>query len=167
MFDRSFFAGAVTETRLREWAGDRYFARGAAYFKEGAVVRLRCDHYGIWARVLGTQPYAVRLWRNGRKPGWGCTCPLGVEGEFCKHLVAAGLAFLSGEHVDDRSEATVDLEPVRELLESTTREELLELLMERAAWDEGLAEELLLAARARPTKTVPVSGRPARQESQT
>lgn len=28
MFDSSFFAGEVTESRLREWAGEQYFARG-------------------------------------------------------------------------------------------------------------------------------------------
>ncbi len=154
MSDKSFFTSTLTESRLKEWAGDRYFARGAAYFEDGAVVRLRCDDRGIWARVLGTQPYVVRLWRNGRNPDWGCTCPLGVEGEFCKHLVATGLAFLSGEHADGGSETIVDLEPIRKFLQMATREELLELLVERAAWDEGLAAELLLARQARPRKTV-------------
>lgn len=154
MFDSSFFAGALTKARLEEWAGERYFARGAAYFGSGAVVQLRCDDLGIWARVLGTQPYAVRFWRNARKPGWGCTCPLGTEGEFCKHLVATGLAFLSGKPVDGGPEEIADLEPVREFLQSATREELLDLLMERAIWDEDLTTELLLAARARPRKSV-------------
>jgi len=153
MFDRSFFAGAVTESRLRKWAGDRYFTRGAAYFEEGAVVQMRCDDRGICARVLGTQPYAVRFWQNGRKLGWGCICPIGIEGEFCKHLVATGLAFLTGKHVSDRSEAMVDLESVRTFLKSSTREKLLELVMERAAWDEGLTAELLVAEQAQSHKT--------------
>jgi uncharacterized Zn finger protein len=152
MFDRNFFAGALTKARLEEWAGERYFARGAAYFGNGAVVQLRCDDLGIWARVLGTQPYVVRFWRKGKKPGWGCTCPLGIDGEFCKHLVATGLAFLSGKPVDGGPDEIANLEPIREFLQAATREELLELIMERAAWDEDLTAELLLAGRARPQK---------------
>lgn len=153
MFERSFFAASITESHLMEWAGERYFARGAAYFEDGTVVQLSCDDGGIQARVFGTQPYAVRFWRDGRKLRWGCSCPLGVEEAFCKHLVAVGLAFLSGTGAVEEAESVIDPNPVRQLLDELPREELVELVAGRAAWDKGLAVELLLAGRARPRKS--------------
>lgn len=95
-------ADLITESTLEELAGDRYFERGLAYFRHSAVSRLRAGAKEISARVRGSRPYAVRLWLDGRELRWDCTCPLGRDGEFCKHLVATGLAWLAGgeDHAD-------------------------------------------------------------------
>ena len=51
------------------------------------------------ATVVGTCRYKTSLTvKNGFLHG-NCSCPLGDEGEFCKHLVATGLAFLNGEYI--------------------------------------------------------------------
>ena len=44
------------------------------------------------ARVGGTRLYRVELWAEQGDLGYDCSCPLGEEGAFCKHCVAAGLA---------------------------------------------------------------------------
>jgi len=139
-------ARLITKPALRKLAGERYFERGERYFRSGAVARLRGDESGITARVIGTWPYLARLWLAGRKLDWGCTCPLGVEGEFCKRLVAAGLAWLSGDAGEPG--AAAEQKRVEALLGPLDQQALLEMIADRALWDEPFHEELLLAARA-------------------
>ena len=136
----------ISKSRLRELAGDRYFERGERYFRNGAVINVRRRGDGIAARVIGTEPYVAGMWLAGRALRWGCSCPLGVEGAFCKHLVATGLARRSG-HAGDRK-AIAEMKRVEALLDPLDRQRLTELIADRAMWDEPFYEELLLAARA-------------------
>ncbi|SRR6266540_5028160 len=137
----------ISESRLRELAGDRYFERGERYFRNGAVINVRRRGDGIAARVIGTEPYVARMWLAGRALRWGCSCPLGVEGAFCKHLVATGLAWRSGK-TGSAPEAVTELQLARDNLRAFDREALADLVADRAVWDEAFYEELLLAARA-------------------
>ncbi len=136
----------ISESRLRKLAGERYFERGLKYFRGGTVARVRSSDDGIAARVIGTEPYVARIWLAGGALRWGCSCPLGVEGAFCKHLVATGLARRSG-HAGDRK-AIAEMKRVEALLDPLDRQRLTELIADRAMWDEPFYEELLLAARA-------------------
>jgi uncharacterized Zn finger protein len=138
-------ADLITESALEELAGDRYFERGLAYFRHGAVSRLRAGEKEISARVRGTRLYAVRLRLDGRELDWDCTCPLGRDGEFCKHLVATGLAWLAGGN-GDADEAPSELQTVRAFLDAADKNTLVELLIERAAEDDDFAGQLLLSA---------------------
>ncbi len=140
----------MSRSSLKKLAGEKYFERGLDYFKNGAVVHLRLGEAGISARVHGTEacPYAVRLWMEKQELQWGCACPLGVEGAFCKHLVAAGLAWLSGKTIADDQVAPEDLETILDFLEAIDEQTVLEILSQRALWDESLLAELTLAARA-------------------
>lgn len=72
---------------------------------------------------------------------FSCTCPIGAEGSACKHVVAAGLAWLDHDH--PRPPTDADL---REHLRGRTREQLVDLIMERAADDEWLHGRLILEA---------------------
>lgn len=147
---KTAFAGLISKSGLKKLAGDRYFERGLDYYENGAVVDLRRGEDGISARVQGTEPcpYAVRFWLEKGKLQWGCACPLGVEGEFCKHLVAAGLAWLSGDLVNGEPDTLEDLRAIENFLEGIDKKTLVDLLSYRAAWDEYLLAELALAARA-------------------
>lgn len=138
-------ANLVTESALEELAGDRYFERGIAYFRHGAVSRLRAGAKEISARVRGSRPYAVQLRVNGRELDWDCTCPLGRDGEFCKHLVATGLAWLAGENVD-AGEAPSELQTIRAFLDAAEKRTLVDILVEHAAEDDDFAGQLLLSA---------------------
>lgn len=138
-------ADLVTESALEELAGDRYFERGLVYFRHSAVSRLRAGEKEISARVRGTRPYAVRLWLDGRELRWDCTCPLGRDGEFCKHLVATGLAWLAGGE-DDADQAPTELQTIRAFLDAADKQTLVDLLVERASEDDDLSGQLLLSA---------------------
>ncbi len=150
MAAKSPFTGLISKSSLKQLAGDKYFERGLDYFENGAVVQLGSEEHGIFARVQGTEPcpYAARFWVEKQELQWGCACPLGTEGAFCKHLVATGLAWLSGETIADDAVAPEDLETIRDLLEAIDEQTLVELISQRALSDESLLAELVLAARA-------------------
>jgi len=143
-------ADAITEPALRAAAGERAFARGAAYFEDAAVTNLAVRGGTASARVAGGREYVVRLWAEGQGLGHSCTCPVGDAGEFCKHAVAAGLAWLAqqaGETLPRRIEEGESL--VRQWLDEAPREKLVELLLEQTDNDPGLRSRLeAQAARA-------------------
>jgi len=141
------FDSVISESRLRELAGDRYFGRGLKYFRDGAVVNIRRVEDGIAARVIGTEPYVARLWLAGRALRWGCSCPLGVDGAFCKHLVAAGLAWRSGK-TSHSPELAAELGRVKNVLRMLDAEALADLVADRAVGRAVFYGELLLAAQA-------------------
>lgn len=140
------FEKLITEATLSKLAGERSFARGADYFEGGAVTDLVQTGGAIKARVRGNDEYRVELKPGKARLEWSCTCPLGDEGEFCKHAVAAGLAWLArgGEQGDD-------LGGLRSHLDSESKESLVALIVEQAASDPELRARLQAAAfRRRP-----------------
>lgn len=162
------FTRLISESGLKKLAGETYFERGLDYFEAGAVVQLSDGNDGIAARVQGSEfcPYAVRFWVDEQELRWGCTCPLGTSGEFCKHLVAAGLAWLSGMAAKGEPDVPEELQAVRDFLEATDRRALATLVLQRALWDEDLLGELILAARAfRSAGGGKPTGRPDRKSS--
>lgn len=70
------FAGVLTVALLERLAGDRSYARGAAYFRDGAVQNLVQTRDALAARVLGTEEYRVVLRPAGRSLSWSCICPV-------------------------------------------------------------------------------------------
>lgn len=146
----------LTTRLLRRVAGQRYFERGEAYFAEGAVRSLRGDGAGVKAVVQGTHRYRVRLWAEGGDLDHDCTCPIGRDGDFCKHCVAVGLAWRAGGQSEDAG-ATEDAETasgevdLHAYLLGLDKEELVSLLEDQADEDERLHRRLTLrAAQARP-----------------
>lgn len=131
---------------LVELAGERYFERGEEYHRDG-LARIFAEHDEIVAaRVIGTYEYRVKLRAEGDELLYSCTCPLGVDGEFCKHCVAAGLAWLERARgpVDAAGPANVTMDEVRAYLERQDEDALVKIILDRAAEDELLRERLLL-----------------------
>ncbi len=141
-------AGVLTRRALVELAGERYFERGEQYHREG-LARVFAEHDGtVTARVAGTHEYRVKLWDEGGELRYSCTCPLGMDGEFCKHCVAAGLAWLGqARGSGDAAEPSgVTMDEVRKHLERQDFDALVEIILDRAEEDELLRERLLLRA---------------------
>jgi uncharacterized Zn finger protein len=130
----------ITEAALAELAGKRSFERGVAYFEDGAVLSFNQVGSTVKARVLGIEEYRVSLRAEGSGLGWSCTCPLGDEGEFCKHAVAAGLAWLARKGTDEAPgrDADDDLARIRAYLEPQSKKALVELLLDAAAEEPDL-----------------------------
>ena len=89
----------ISEFSLRKLAGSQSYRRGMEYFLESRVRSLTEKNWSITATVLGTEKYRVqiKLDRESDELEFQCSCPVGSEGKFCKHLVAAGLFWLAGK----------------------------------------------------------------------
>lgn len=149
----------IAPKNLRALAGGRSFMRGEEYFDEGAVGPVSEKSGVISAKVHGTRTYDVRLkvirGKNAQAElDYTCTCPVGQDGDFCKHCVALGLAWLG--KTDDIEEAEfsepsasttskkISDDDIRSWLESQDTKIILDMLMAQLATDEQLREELVL-----------------------
>jgi uncharacterized Zn finger protein len=139
--------GGFTEADLRVLAGPRSFERGQDYLD--AVTALEVGDGWITATVHGTEAYEVELSLDEPEGLTGeCDCPYGMEGNFCKHLVALGLTALArseslpGECARARSRVQ-DLDA---WLAALSRDELLALVREQVAEDRQVRRRLELRA---------------------
>jgi uncharacterized Zn finger protein len=130
---------------MLELAGETYFERGEGYHRGGHVHDL-VEHAGVVvAKVAGTEDYRVRLWSEDGLD-FACDCPLGMDGEFCKHCVAAGLAWLEGDFSAHAPGGSATMDDVQTYLEEQDKDLLVRMVMQQAMEDEGLRERLLLRA---------------------
>lgn len=139
----------ITSESLREHAGERYYDRGLEYFHAGAVQGLREDENVITAKVQGNDLYEVRLSEDDGL-SYECSCPLGAEGEFCKHAVAVGLAWL---HRDRKEKPSVGMADLRAYLSDLPSKELVELILEQAKADDRFLDRLLMEVAGRDAQT--------------
>jgi len=87
------------------------FLRGQKLFESKKVKEIR-EHGNFYSGVVrGTEPYFVKISKKSVEAS-ECSCFMGENGDFCKHIVALGLAvldasgkiepeFISPENLDD------------------------------------------------------------------
>ncbi len=87
----------ISEFTLRRLAGAQNYRRGSEYFQEARVRTLTEKNGSITASVQGAEKYRVQIKidKVSTELEFSCSCPVGAEGKFCKHLVAAGLQWLA------------------------------------------------------------------------
>lgn len=136
-----------TEDDLRTTAGEGSFQRARDYV--AAVGELRPTALGVKASVRGKDVYEVWLGRENERLTGECECPYGLEGNFCKHCVAVGLALLSAEEATPPPDLT-------KYLESLPQQDLIALLLEQATRDPALYRQLMLRANTTGTPQVAV-----------
>ena len=146
---RSDLKQLLTRLKLRRLAGEKAFERGAEYFAAGRVVSLT-EHAGkLLGTVQGKEEYQVVLSLEGRAIAFDCSCPMGVEGAFCRHCAAVGLAWLGGgiEASSVRKETAPGAAPtfddVRAWLEAHDKSALLEIILDHAKKDSQWLDRLL------------------------
>lgn len=147
---------------LRRLAGTRSFARGEAYYTNGLVGSLTEDRSTITAKVRGTESYRVTLRAAKSDLEYSCSCPVGQDGEFCKHCVAVGLEWLAegsaaGTPARKHTRPVVTMDDVRSYVTGQTKGVLVEWLMEQAAHDDRLRQGLLLKATKKGPKGLDVA----------
>jgi len=147
---------------LRSLADGRTFERGEDYAIAGKVRDLVERDGEITATVRGTNRYLVRVWEESGDLAFECTCPVGDEGEFCKHCVAVCLVWLSNQDgasdIPPRYDGVTRPDKIRSHLEGRSKESLIELLLDQAARDEQLYDRLLLEAASRRSKGPDLAG---------
>lgn len=146
---KSLLERAITEAALAAKAGQAAFARGTAYFDHGAVLDLVETRGVVKARVRGSDEYRVELRADRGGLSAACSCPVGEDGEFCKHAVATGLAWLA-QSGDDESRPSDrgggDLAGVRTWLAGQDKRALVDLLVDEAENEPELRARLQSAA---------------------
>ncbi|MHB6909475.1 SWIM zinc finger family protein [Streptomyces sp. DB-54] len=136
-----------TEAKLKTLAGVRSFERGRGYVD--AVSGVEVGDGWISASVHGTEWYEAELTLDG--PGGlsgECDCPYGLEGNFCKHLVALGLTVLARpESLPRQRKAARDrAQGLDGWLSARSKDELLALVRELLGADRQLRRRLELRA---------------------
>ncbi|MFJ8201061.1 SWIM zinc finger domain-containing protein [Streptomyces sp. NPDC096152] len=139
--------GSLTEANLRALAGARSFERAHGY--ADAVFGVEVGDGWVTATVHGTERYEVQLTLDG--PGGlagACDCPYGLEGNFCKHLVALGLRVLAQRDSlpRQREAARERAQDLDGWLSSQSKDELLDLLRDQVAEDRQLRRRLEVRA---------------------
>ncbi|MEU1801379.1 hypothetical protein [Streptomyces sp. NPDC019937] len=135
-----------SESTLRALAGVRSYERGFGYLD--AVSGVEVGDGWVTASVHGTERYEVELALDG--PGGlsgECDCPYGMEGNFCKHLVALGLTVLAKRELPRQRKAARDrAQDLDGWLSGLSKDELLALVREQIAEDRQLRRRLELRA---------------------
>lgn len=135
----------LSETTLLNVAGDLVYARGEDYVRY--VCGLRTTDFKAYASIQAKNVYQVELDWSGPLPDGSCTCPHHADGNFCKHLVATGLAAIDSGRVavDDTAGSTADA-ALHAALQAMEVDELRELVMALAQRDDGVRRLLEIRA---------------------
>lgn len=138
----------ITFDTLKQLAGAKIFQRGEEYFGTGAVSLRQVSEQKISAHVEGTENYQVALWDDNGL-AYDCNCPHALEGYFCKHCVATGLAWLAGQGIEAETPQKPKKDPytcIRDYLSTQTPAQLIALLLQAAERDERCYKALLRKA---------------------
>ncbi len=144
----------LSETSLLNVAGDLVFARGEDYIRY--VRGLRITKTKAYASIQAKRVYQVELDWSGPLPDGVCTCPHNADGNFCKHLVAVGLAAIDSGRVavDDPAEVTADA-TLEAVVQAMNVDELRELVLTLAQHDGAVRRLLEVRAAAASGDEVP------------
>jgi uncharacterized Zn finger protein len=144
---------------VRALAGDLWFARGEAYFQEDRVKEL-IEHNGKRSAIVsGTRDYRVRLWMDETSLFYSCTCPLGDDEQFCKHCVAAALAWIHTSKDENSLQSSTQSFPqddLRSFLEPQEKDNLIAMVLDEAANNRSMRERLQLEAASKQPSGVDV-----------
>lgn len=147
-------AEALTDAVIRRLASGQTYQRGADYFTHGHVGSLEELGDGVSAVVRGNQNYNVTLTADEGVLDYACGCPVGSEGDFCKHCVAAALGWLHrGDQLAKSSSRgkpkQITLAAAGKILQAEDKETLLGLMREWAKDNKRLRERLIIYAARR------------------
>lgn len=132
---------------LRDIVGDKVFARGEAYHRDGQVAILSVEPGRVLARVAGTEDYRTELTGRGAKIDGACSCPAFNDHGFCKHMVATALA-ANAASADGEADGAGGLARIRDYLKGKGVDALAEMVVELAERNTALFRKIEMAAAA-------------------
>jgi uncharacterized Zn finger protein len=144
----------MNDAVIRRLAGAQSYQRGLDYFSHGHVESLEDDGNDVRAVVRGNQDYTVTLTADDGVLDYACDCPVGIDGDFCKHCVAAALAWLNRaaslvKPLARRKAKEVALADAGKILQAEDKDTLVRMILDWAKDDDRLHERLILYAACR------------------
>ena len=130
---------------IKKHAPSRAWERGYDYYQSGLVSSVKEYKGVISAKVKGQQTYTVRLPIEVDDDfDYSCTCPMGDEGEFCKHCVAVALTWINRNEKKNSTKQSyeVTLKDIEHYLNTRDKTMLVEMLMEQVQDNEMLFRKL-------------------------
>ena len=132
---------------LLEVAGDLVYARGEDYVRY--VRGLRTTDFKAYASIQAKNVYHVELDWSAPLPDGSCTCRHHGGGNFCKHLVAVGLAAIdTGRVAVDDTAANAAEATLEAVVHAMDAGELRDLVLTLAQRDDGVRRLLEVRATA-------------------
>jgi uncharacterized Zn finger protein len=129
---------------VRAFVGDKAFARGEAYWRDGLVTIIDMNAARVRAQVSGTENYRTTVTGRGADIGGDCSCPAFSDFGPCKHIAATALAANDGA-VHGGGGA---LARIRAHLETMDSAALVDILVDLAERDPAIFRRFDLAASA-------------------
>lgn len=80
--------------------------------------------------VNGTHVYHARITNDDGRLEGECSCPVGRDGDFCKHLVALGLAYLDRQK-DAPAEKNKSVFSWKDFLKKCEKDELIKIILKK------------------------------------
>lgn len=131
---------------LLDFADRRSLSRGLAYYEDEAVEGLKIIGSFARAFVNGGSRYRVSVGIKNKEPIFSCSCPVGIRGEFCKHVVA--LVYAWGEHCETGGlpNEIGEGQKLENYLQSLSKKELIKIVSSSCDNDESLKRTFLVKA---------------------
>jgi uncharacterized Zn finger protein len=146
-------AGSINDAVIRRLADVQSYQRGLDYYSYGHVESLEDWDESVRAVVRGNQDYTVMLAADEGVLDYSCDCPVGSDGTFCKHCVAAALAWLkraaAPARPSGRKAKAVTLADAEKILKAEDKDTLVQMVLGWAKDDGRLKERLILHAARR------------------
>ncbi len=149
---------------LRELAGDKVFARGEVYHRDGSGGDTDSrNRRACWHRSPARRTTATEVTGRSKNIDGACSCPAFEDWGFCKHMVATALA-ANAAGSDAQAEGSGAIPRIRNYLKAKGADALVELVMEAAGQrDHGLLSESWILPRPPHPKTMRRSKRSTEQ----
>jgi uncharacterized Zn finger protein len=132
---------------LLDLVGNKVFARGEAYWRDGQVQLLTVGPKRVLAQVAGTEDYRVELMGRAESVDGTCSCRAFGDWGYCKHLVATALA-ANAAGSDAEAESVDVFAGIRQHLKGKDITTLVEMIIDFAERDPILLRRLEMAALA-------------------
>jgi len=154
MLMMSDLLSAMNDAMIRRLAGEQSYQRGLDYYSHGHVESLEGRAGGIRALVRGTLDYTVDLSSDDGVLDYSCDCPVGSDGDFCKHCVATAVAWLNRDAKPTKAKGRgkvkeVKLADAAKILQGEDKDALVRMVLEWAKDDDRLRQRVLLYAARR------------------
>jgi hypothetical protein len=142
---------SITLKNFKKTIDPTVLGRGREYFKEHQITDLEEVGDGAWsAQVQGTEVYSVEIRQDEAGTlDWNCDCPYDF-GPLCKHVAAVLYAieenfseYFGKKPRKASPKRKTQAEQLEEILQSLSREDLIDLVKKQAAIDRQLAASIL------------------------